>query len=347
MLSHRNLVVNVLQVYCWATSGRMRDEGQESVLTVLPLYHSFAMTVAMNVGTFRGAKLILFPKRPQPDMLDLLEVVRKQQPTILPGVPALYAAIANQQRSAEFGVNSIKVCVSGAAPLPLEVMQRFERLTGAKIIEGYGLSETSPVAACNPLEGARKEGAIGIPVPDTELKIVDDAGNPVAGGEPGEVCIKGPQVMRGYWNKPEETERVLRDGWLFTGDVARMDADGYFFIVDRKKDVIITSGFNVYPREVEEILFEHPAVLEAAAVGVPDPKSGERVKAYVVLRAGMSATEADIVEHCRKKLAAYKVPKSVEFRAELPKTNVGKVLRRTLRDEARASAGAGAESATR
>jgi long-chain acyl-CoA synthetase len=340
MLTHRNLVVNAIQTWAWATSGEMRDTPQESLMAVLPLYHSFAMTVCMNHAVRRGAKIILFPTRPKPDLSDFLEVVRDEQPTLLPGVPTLYTAMANNPRIKEYNVNSIKVCNSGAAPLPVEVIQKFESVTGAKILEGYGLSETTPVASCNPLGGERKIGSIGIPVSDTDFRLVDqDTGTKdVPKGEAGEIIIKGPQVMKGYWNRPEETKNSLRDGWLFTGDVAKMDEDGYFFIVDRKKDMIISSGFNIFPREVEEILYEHPKVLEAAVIGIKDERAGERVKAFVVLKEGQTSTSEEIVAFCKEKLTAYKVPKQIEFRKELPKTNVGKVLRRVLREEEDAKA---------
>ncbi|HEY3356574.1 MAG TPA: long-chain fatty acid--CoA ligase [Polyangia bacterium] len=341
MLTHRNLVANALQVWCWATSGAMSDTPQDSLLAVLPLYHSFAMTVCMNLAVRAGARVILFPSRPKPDLSDLLTMIRDEQPTLLPGVPTLYTAMANNPRIKDYKVNSIRVCVSGAAPLPNEVLQRFETITGAKILEGYGLSETSPVASCGPLQGERKVGSIGIPMPNTELRIMDqDAGTTeLKQGEPGEICIKGPQVMKGYWNRDEETKSVLRDGWLYTGDIGKMDEDGYFFIVDRKKEMIITGGFNIYPREVEEVLYAHPKVLEAAVIGVPDERSGERVKAFVVLREGEIATADEIIAFCREQLAAYKVPKHVEFRKELPKSNIGKVLRRVLKEEELAALG--------
>jgi long-chain acyl-CoA synthetase len=235
----------------------------------------------------------------------------------------------------EYGINSIKGCISGSAPLPLEVAEKFEQLTGGNLVEGYGLSETSPVTHCNPIMGLRKAGSIGIPLPDTECKIVDlETGErELPPGEVGELCIKGPQVMKGYWNMPEETAKTLRNGWVNTGDIAKMDEDGYFYIVDRKKDMIIAGGFNIYPREIEEVLFEHPKVLEAVVAGVPDPYRGETVKAFVVLKQGEQATEEEIIQYCRDNLAKYKVPRLVEFRTELPKTIVGKVLRRTLREE--------------
>ncbi len=342
VLTHGNLVANALQVFCWATAGSMQDTPQEAIMTVLPLFHSFAMTTCMNFGIVSAARLILFPTRPKPDLSDLLEMIRDEQPSFMPGVPTLYTAIANNPRSREYKVDCIKACVSGAAPLPVEVLQRFEAMTGASVVEGYGLSETSPVASSNPLLGVRKPGSIGLAYPDTDIRIVDQntGAKDVPPGEAGEILIKGPQVMKGYWNRPEETEATLRDGWLYTGDIARMDEDGYLYIVDRKKDMIITGGFNVYPRDVEEVLYEHPKILEAGVIGVKDERSGERVKAFVVLKEGETATEAEIIDFCRTRLTAYKVPKRVEFRKELPKNNIGKLLRRLLReDEAKAGSG--------
>ncbi len=333
-LTHANLVANALQSYCWASAGAM-DHEPESVMTVLPLFHSFSMTVCMNHAIMRGAKLILFPTRPKPDMSDLLEMIRDTQPSLMPGVPGLYAALAANPRVTDYRINSVRVCNSGAAPLPVEVLQNFEAITGGRIIEGYGLSESSPVATCNPLEGVRKVGSIGLPVPDTDIRIVDQetGATDVPIGEPGEILIRGPQVMKGYWNRPDETALTIKDGWLFTGDIGRMDEQGYIFVVDRKKDMIITGGFNIYPRDVEEVLFEHPKVLDAGVIGVSDHRSGERVKAFVVLKAGQEATEQELIDFCRERLTAYKVPKWVEFRKELPKNNIGKLLRRVLREE--------------
>ena len=341
ILTHRNLIANALQTYCWASSGEMSDTPQVSALVVLPLFHSFSMTVCMNHGIMRGARLILFPTRPKPDLSDLLATIQKERPQLLPGVPTLYTAMANNPNVQRYKIDSIKVCNSGAAPLPVEVLHRFEAITGSRIIEGYGLSESSPVATCNPLEGERKAGSIGLPVSDTDIRIVDQEGGEkdVLQGQAGEILIRGPQVMAGYWNRPDETAKSLRDGWLYTGDIAWMDEAGYLFIVDRKKDMIITGGFNIFPREVEEILYEHPKVLEAAVIGLPDPRSGERLKAFVVLKEGQEATAEEILAFCREKLTAYKVPKAIEFRKELPKSNIGKLLRRALRDEESAKRG--------
>jgi long-chain acyl-CoA synthetase len=247
----------------------------------------------------------------------------------------MYVAITSHPHAEEYGINSIKTCNSGSAPMPLELLRSFENKTGSKILEGYGLSEASPTTHCNPPFSERKPGSVGIGVPSTEYKIVDLATGTVEVpvGELGEVIIKGPQIMKGYWNMPEETAHTLRDGWLFTGDIAKVDGAGYLYIVDRKKDLIIASGFNVYPRDIEEVLYEHPAVQEAVCIGVPDPYRGEDVKAVMVLKAGKTVTEKEIIQYCKENLASYKVPRRVEFRDQLPKTNVGKILRRALRDE--------------
>ncbi|MDF2958017.1 MAG: O-succinylbenzoic acid-CoA ligase MenE or related acyl-CoA synthetase [Candidatus Alkanophagales archaeon MCA70_species_1] len=247
----------------------------------------------------------------------------------------MFNAISTHPDVSKYDLSSVRVCISGAAPLPIEVKREFERITGGKLVEGYGLSETSPVTHANPVYGINKEGSIGIPFPSTLSVVVDDEGTILHAGEVGELAVKGPQVMKGYYKMEEETKKVLINGWLLTGDVARFDEDGYFYIVDRKKDVIIAGGYNIYPREVEEALYEHPAVLEAAVVGVPDPYRGETVKAFVVLRDEFKGkiSDKDIIDFCKERLAAYKVPKMVEFREELPKSAVGKVLRRVLKEE--------------
>ena len=249
----------------------------------------------------------------------------------------MYVAIMNEPdvKSGKVDITSIRFCLSGAAPLPMEVQREFERVTGGKLVEGFGLTEASPVTHANPLDGIRKQGSIGMPVPETEIKLVavDDRDREVGVGEIGELVVKGPQVMKGYWNMSEETEMVLIGGWLYTGDIARADEDGFFYIVDRKKDMIIASGYNVYPRDVEEVLFEHPKVADVAVAGVPDPKRGETVKAYIVLKEGESATQEEIIAFCQERMSKYKVPTIVEFRKELPKTPIGKVLRRQLIEE--------------
>ncbi|MBX5445749.1 long-chain fatty acid--CoA ligase [Sphaerobacter sp.] len=332
MLTHRNLVVNVLQTA--ATNPDFPSGADLRVLTVLPLFHVYGMTVCMNLGLARGGELILVPRF---EPAEVLETIKATQPTSFPGVPTMYVAINSVPNAEEYGVGSIRFCNSGGAPMPLEVMESFERRFGATIIEGYGLSETSPVTHANPATGLRKPGTIGMPVPDTDAEIVDvDTGTRVLQpGEAGELRIRGPQVMAGYWGMPEETADAMRDGWFYTGDIATMDEDGYFTIIDRKKDMILASGWNVYPREIEEVLYEHPAVLEAGVIGVPDPYRGETVKAYVALKPGASATAEELEAYCRERLSAYKVPRAFEFRDTLPKSGVGKVLRRVLLEEER------------
>jgi long-chain acyl-CoA synthetase len=339
-LTHRNLVANAVQTCRWVVDSK---EGQEVMLTALPLYHSYAMSVCMNSSVYLGSTMVLIPN-PRV-MVHVLKSINKHKPSLYPGVPALYVAINNYPGLDKYEISSIRVCVSGAAGLPPEVQQQFEKITGGKLVEGYGLSEATPVTHANPIYGKRKEGSwIGLPWPDTTAVIMDlETGETQMGvGEIGELVIQGPQVMLGYWNMPTETANVLREHpslgpgkWLHTGDMARMDSDGFFQIVDRKKDMILgAGGFNIYPREVEEVLFTHPKVLEAVAAGVPVGKEkGERVKAYVVLKPGVTATEEEILEFCRVNLAPYKVPKFVEFRKELPKSTVGKVLRRVLIEE--------------
>ncbi len=339
-LTHRNLVANAIQTRWWMPDSR---EGEEVMMTAVPLYHSYGMTVCMNQTIYIGGTMILIPN---PRVLEhVLKSIAKHRPSFFPGVPAIYVGVSNHPRIGQYDLSSIRGCISGAAPLPPEVQENFERLTGGKLVEGYGLSEATPVTHCNPIYGKRKEGSwIGLPFPDTDAVIMDlETGEERLGvGEIGELCIQGPQVMNGYWNMPTETGNSLRKHealgpgpWLHTGDAARMDEDGFFQIVDRKKDMILgTSGFNIYPREVEDVLYEHPKVMEAAVVGIPaGTEKGERVKAYVVLKPGQVATEDEIVEFCRQNLAYYKVPKYVEFRDELPKSTVGKVLRRALLEE--------------
>ena len=332
-LTHRNLVANALQVRWWMWDSK---DGQEIMLTAVPLYHSYGMTVCMNQTIYIAGNMILIPN---PRIQDhMLKSINKHKPSLFPGVPAMYVSVSNNPDVGKYDVSSIRACISGAAALPPEVQQSFETLTGGKLVEGYGLSEATPVTHCNPIYGKRKEGSwIGLPMSDTESAIKDlETGERLVGpGDIGELCVRGPQVMKGYWNMPTETENVLREGWLHTGDIALMDQDGFFQIVDRKKDMILgTGGYNIYPREVEDVLYEHPKVLEATVAGVPVGKErGERVKAYVVLRPGETATEEEIIEYCRDNLAYYKVPKFVEFREELPKTTVGKILRRVLVEE--------------
>jgi long-chain acyl-CoA synthetase len=291
----------------------------------------------MNVNAISGGGMLLVPD-PR-DTEDILKSIDRHRPAFYPGVPAMYVAINNHPDVGKYDLSSIRACNSGAAPLPMEVQQRFQELTGARLVEGYGLSEASPVTHTNPIFGENRLGTIGLPYPDTEVMIMDvETGEQALGpGEIGELCIRGPQVMKGYWNMPTETENALRvhagggAPWLHTGDIAMMDEDGYFRIVDRKKDMILgAGGYNVYPREVEDVLYEHPKVLEAAAAGVLVAEGSQRVKAFIVLKPGETATEEEIIEFCRENLAPYKVPKFVEFRDALPKTMVGKILRREL-----------------
>jgi long-chain acyl-CoA synthetase len=275
---------------------------------------------------------------PRFELREVLRAIQKHRPVFFPGTPRIYVAINNSPEAQKYDLRSIRACLSGAAALPLEVAERFEALTGGRLIEGYGLTEAAPVTHANPLSGKRKIGTVGLPVPDIDAKIVDlETGTRALGtGEVGELVVRGPNLMDGYWKRPDETAIAIRDGWLHTGDIATMDQEGYFAIVDRKKEMVIVSGFNVYPREVEEVLFTHPAVLEASAIGIPDAERGEVVKAFVVLKPGQQATAAEIIEHCRTSLTRYKVPHEVEFRAELPKSLIGKVLRRQLAEEDKA-----------
>jgi long-chain acyl-CoA synthetase len=330
MLTHGNLSKQVQQLKAWFPGF---DAGGETMLGALPFFHVFGLSTAMNLAIYMGWGNILVPK-PQPQQL--LEAIRKYRPTFAPLVPTMYIGILNHPDVAKTDLTSIKGCFSGSAPLPVEVIGEFEKKTGAIIVEGYGLTETTPVTHVNPFRGQRKVGSIGVPIPDTDCRIVDinDGVTDLPVGETGELLIRGPQVMKGYWNRPEETAEALSEGWLHTGDIAKMDADGYFYIVDRKKDMIISSGFNVYPRDIEEVFFEHPKVMEATAIGIPHPTRGEQVKVFVVLKAGETASAEELLAFCQNKLARYKWPTSIEFRDDLPKTNVGKILKKELRAEA-------------
>jgi long-chain acyl-CoA synthetase len=331
-LTQRNIQANAVQIHAWLP--RMR-RGEESILTSLPLFHCYGMTTCMNLAILAASSMILIPNpRVMPH---ILKSINAHHPTLYPGVPAMYVAINNYPGIEAFDVSSIRACISGAAPLPVEVQQKFQQLTGARLVEGYGLSEATPVTHANPIFGENRIGTIGLPFPGTDAKIVDaETGEwDLAPGEVGELVVRGPQVMKGYWRMPTETANTLRDGWLHTGDLSRIDEDGYFQIVDRKKDMILgAGGYNIYPREVEEVLYENSKVKECAVVGVPiSVEKGERVKAFVVLKEGETASEEEILAFCRENLAVYKVPRFVEFRDELPKTMVGKILRRVLLDE--------------
>ncbi len=329
MLTHRSLVVNAHQSSAWTGNVKPGDR----ILAALPFFHVYGLTITILSSIVGGVTMVIHPN-PR-EIGAILKLIHRTRPALFPGVPTMYVAIVNHPKAAKYDLKSIRACVSGAAPLPVEVKRRFEALTGGRLVEGYGLTEASPLTHANPLFGLVKE-CIGVPVSDTDARIVDaeTGARTLPVGEAGELVIRGPQVMKGYWNRPDETAKQLTgDGWLLTGDIATMDADGYFTIVDRKKDLIIASGFNVYPREVEEVLYLHPAVKEAAVIGIPDPYRGETVKAFVVLKDHQAATVDDIVEHCRQRLAPYKVPKVVQFETDLPKTLVGKVLRRALKEK--------------
>ncbi|SFL60673.1 long-chain acyl-CoA synthetase [Gracilibacillus orientalis] len=328
MLTHYNLVANTLQTRAWVYRS---EEAKERYLATLPFFHVFGMTTLMNLSMQLGGTLILLPKF---DVDMTLKLIDKMKPTTFPGAPTMYMAIINHAKIKSYDLSSINICISGAAPLPGEVQETFEKLTGGKLIEGYGLTEASPVTHANNIWEKRKLGSIGIPFPDTLAKVVDpDTGEELENGEVGELIIQGPQVMKGYWKRLEETSDALKDGWLYTGDMAKIDDDGFFYIIDRKKDLIIAGGFNIYPREIEEVLFEHPAIMDAAAVGVPDEYRGETVKAYIVLKEGASTDEKELEAFCRERIAAYKIPRIYEFRESLPKSLIGKTLRRLLVEE--------------
>jgi long-chain acyl-CoA synthetase len=342
---HRNLVANTVLIREWLTD---ISQGQEVCLTAIPLFHSFGMVVAMSFGIMAAGALVLIPD-PR-DQEDLLSSINKYRPTIFPGVPALYVAINNNPDVAagRYDIKSIRVCVSGSAPLLAETKEHFERLTGGKLVEGFGLTEAHVVSHCNPIYGRNQTGSIGLPLPSVECRIVDpeEGEEDVPVNEIGELIIKSPSVMRGYWHMPTETANALRDGWLYTGDIARMDEDGYFYIEDRKKDMIIAGGYNIYPREVEEVLAGHPAVMEVAVAGVTDPRRGETVKAWIVKRPGDPTTEEEIIAWCKERLAKYKYPRMIEFREELPRTTVGKVLKRELVSETEAQQEVAAQQET-
>lgn len=329
MLTHENLSKQVQQISAWFPQF---EKGKEIMLGALPYFHVFGLSAAMNFSVFMGWGQILVPK-PQPE--PLLEAIRKYKPTFAPLVPTMYIGILNHPDINKTDLTSIKGCFSGSAPLPVEVIRSFEQKTGAVIVEGFGLTEATPVTHINPFGGERKVGSIGLPISDTLCRIVtlDDRTKDMPVGEPGELLIQGPQVMKGYWNMPAETALTLNEGWLHTGDIATMDPEGYFYIVDRKKDMVISGGYNVYPREIDEVFYDHPKVLEACSIGIPHPTRGEAVKVFVVLKEGEKATAEELLAHCQNKLAKYKLPTEIEFRQNLPKSSVGKVLRKELKDQ--------------
>lgn len=325
MLTHYNLVVNTQQCEKWM---HKMKPGEEVIIAALPFFHVYGMTTVMNLAIRLGFKMIIMPKF---DPKGILKSIEKHKATLYPGAPTMYIGLLNHPDIKKYDLSSIKACISGSAPMPLEVQTQFEAATNGRLVEGYGLTETSPVAVANLIWGDRKPGSIGLPWPDTDVTILSaETGDEAKPNEVGEIIIKGPQVMKGYWNRPEDTQASFRADWFLSGDMGYMDDEGYFYIVDRKKDMIIAGGFNIYPREIEEILYEYEDVQEVCVIGVPDPYRGETVKAFIVPKEGKTITEADLDEYSRKHLASFKVPKFYEFREELPKTMVGKILRRVL-----------------
>ena len=328
MLSHKNLISNATMCDTWLYKTK---HGEETVLGIIPLFHVYGLTTVLILSVMQGNKMVLLPKF---DPETALKTINKQKPTLFPGAPTLYIGLMNHPDIKKYDLSSISACLSGSAPLPVEVQEKFETITGGSLVEGYGLTETSPVTHSNLVWGERVKGSVGLPYPDTDSKIFQPGTTEeVPYGEIGEIAIKGPQVMQGYWNNPEATAATIVEGWLMTGDLGYVDDTGHFFVVDRKKDMIIAGGFNIYPREIEEILYENEAIQECVVAGIPDPYRGETVKAYIVLKEGKSVTEEELDKYCREHLAAFKVPRIYEFRKELPKTAVGKILRRSLIDE--------------
>ncbi len=329
MLTHRNLMANLTQIIAWIPNVQ---PGQDSLLGAIPFFHAYGMMAGMLYALRMRCPLVIIPNPRQMD--HLLQVIQYERCSLLPGVPALYMGISNHTDARTYNMSSVRICISGAASLSPEIQQRFEALTGGRLVEGYGLSEASPVTHCNPVNGIRKPG-IGVPLPDVEARLIDlEDGTvlPLTAGQTGELCVRGPQLMQGYWNQPEDTARTIdAEGWLHTGDICQVDEDGFFTLVDRKKDIIIVGGFKVLPHDVEEVLRMHPAVQDAAVAGIPRPERGdETVKAYIVAQPGSQPTAADILAFCKLHLAPYKLPRQIEFRTDLPRTIVGKVLRRML-----------------
>ncbi|WNF35983.1 AMP-binding protein [Bacillaceae bacterium IKA-2] len=328
MLTHYNLVANTTQAIKWMYKMK---HGEEVILCALPFFHVYGMTVGMNYSIMHMSKMVIIPKF---DTKQILKGIQSQKVTMFPGAPTMYIGLINDPDIKKYDLSSIEVCISGSSALPVEVQQTFEKLTGGRLSEGFGLTEASPCTHFNQMWGKRPIGSIGLPWPDTEAVILNaETGEEAQHGQIGEMLIRGPQVMKGYWNKPEDTHQTIQNGWLYTGDMGYMDEEGYFYIVDRKKDMIIAGGFNIYPRDVEEVLYEHESIQEAVIIGVPDPYRGETVKAFIVLKEGHQVSDKELNEFCRKHLSSYKVPRFYEFRDELPKTMVGKVLRRALLEE--------------
>jgi len=327
-LTHENLTANAIQARHWIADLRY---GEETILSVLPYLHSYGMTTGMNLPIVMGATMVILPVF---ELQQVLEHIRDYKPTMFPGVPSMYAAINQAPKVREYGLYAIRACLSGAAPLPIEVKEAFEKLTRGKLVEGYGLTEATTVTHVNPLESGRKTGSIGVPIANTDAKIVDLAsGEELPPGNIGELVVRGPQVMKGYWQMEEETAEALKDGWLYTGDVALRDEEGYFQIIGRMRDTIIAGEFSVFPRDVEEVLYENSKVQEAAVVGVPHTESGQKVMAFVVPRPGTNLSEEELMDLCRSRLDEYAVPWEIEFRQELPKSFIGKVVRRLLVEE--------------
>lgn len=327
VLTHANLSANVSQCQKWFYKAR---EGEETIMGVLPFFHVFAMTVIMNFGIASGFRIVMHPRF---ELKALLEDIGKKKPALIPGVPTMFTAIVNARNLEKYDLSSVRMCISGGAPLPVEIKQQFEKLSGSKLVEGYGLSESSPVVSCNPLFALNKEGSIGQPFPGTVLEVIDpdDKVTPKPIGEVGEICIRGPQVMQGYWQKPEETDNVLKNGRLHTGDLGYMDKDGYFFIVDRLKEMIISGGYNIYPRNIEEALYTHPDIVEAAVIGIAHPTRGQVPKAFVVKKEGSALTADEVETFLKERLSAYAVPHTYEFRDSLPKSMIGKILKKELK----------------
>lgn len=330
MLTHRNLLANTLQTRNWTPNAR---DGQETGLCVAPFFHAYGMTVGMNLSIYAAATMVLLPKF---SAREVVKTIARYRPTMFPGIPTMYVAIMREVKEQHQLISSVRYCISGAAPLPAKVKEDFENMSGGKVVEGYGLSETSPVTHCNPLNENCVSGSVGLPLSNIDAMIMDSkTGRPLPPGEIGEIMVKGPNIMAGYWKRQQETEAIFHDGWMHTGDLGYMDEKGYFYIADRSKDLIVSSGFNVYPREVEEVLYRHEAVQEAAVVGIPDDYRGENVTAVLVLKEGFIPSDelrASIVTYCKQELTSYKVPKRLEFRETLPKSLIGKILRREVRE---------------
>lgn len=330
MLTHRNLLANALQTRAWNVQAR---DGEEITLCVAPFFHSYGLTAGMNLSILAAATMILLP---QFKVKEVVKAIRRYHPTQLPGIPTMYISIMKEIGRHSEELRSIKYCISGASALPAKVREDWEALTHGKLVEGYGLSEAAPVTHCNPLNGDIREGSIGLPLPNIDAAILEEkTGEPLPVGEAGEIVVKGPNIMQGYWNQPGETADIFTRGWMRTGDIGKMDVEGYFYVVDRAKDLIKASGFNVFPREVEEVLYHHPAVQEAAVLGVPHAYRVETVAAVIVLKPGFEPSEQtreDIIAYCKKELTPYKVPKIVQFRESLPKSLIGKVLKRELKE---------------